>query len=241
MTLRLSNPGDVVRLHAPRFASLLALAALLSACSGGASSLTRSDPEWAPTPPPQYTAAPATAGAIYSEQRELALFADQKARNVGDVITIVLVENTTAKTSASTSTSKDSSTSIANPTLFGRPVTLGGTPILGAELGSESDFTGKGDSAQSNQLRGNVTVTVAGRLPNGNLLIRGEKRIALNKGEEMVRIQGIVRPADIQPDNTVLSSRVADAQIVYSGRGVLAEANTKGWLSRFFSSALHPF
>jgi flagellar L-ring protein precursor FlgH len=218
----------------------IALLATLTAC-GAAPTRDDRDPEWAAAAPIEPEMAQATPGSIYRSGYDGGLFADQRARNVGDILTVVLVERTNARTSASTSTKKDSSTSIDGPTLLGRPVTVGGTEILNASLGGEREFSGSGDSAQSNRLEGNITVTVAQRLSNGNLVIRGQKRIALNRGEEFVRIQGIVRPADIATDNTIASSRVADARIVYSGKGELASANSQGWLSRFFNSVLHPF
>ena len=96
-------------------------------------------------------------------------------------------------------------------------------------------------SAQSNRLQGSVTVTVVQRLPNGNLVVQGAKNLRLNQGDELVQVQGIVRAADIFPDNTIPSSRVADARIVYGGRGPVAQSNAMGWLSRFFNSALTPF
>ena len=185
--------------------------------------------------------APPQNGSIYSASQGMALFEDQKARNVGDVLTILLVETTTAKTSAATNTAKDTSSSVGAPTIFGMPVSVNGTAILSADLDSSHKFAGSGDSSQSNTLQGNVTVTVIGRQPNGNLIVRGEKNLKLNQGSEFVRIEGVVRPADISPDNTIPSSRVADARISYTGEGTLAESNSKGWLARFFSSPLWPF
>ena len=102
-------------------------------------------------------------------------------------------------------------------------------------------FDGKADSSQSNSLIGNITVSVAERLPNGNLLVRGEKLININQGEEYIRLQGIIRPVDIGPDNAVASTKVADAKISYSARGALADSNKQGWLSRFFNSPIFPF
>ena len=86
-----------------------------------------------------------------------------------------------------------------------------------------------------------MTVTVAKRYSNGNLLVRGQTWITINQGREFVTIQGFVRQVDVQPDNTVDSTRVADASISYGAKGVLADANAKGWLSRFFDSPLAPF
>ena len=111
----------------------------------------------------------------------------------------------------------------------------------GIGLDGERSFDGAGSSSQSNQLTGQITVTVAQRLPNGNLIVRGEKWLTINQGQELVRIAGIVRPQDIGQDNVVPSTRVADARISYTGRGTLADANTRGWLSRFFNSKWMPF
>lgn len=194
---------------------------------------------------PDYTAAVApppaqSAGAIYRPGPGLRLFQDARAREVGDLLTINLVERTTAKTTVATAITKDSSTAMAAPTLFGAPVTANGIPILDAELGGTRAFNGAGDSAQSNRLEGSVTVTVVQRLVNGNLIVQGQKQMRLNQGDELVQIQGIVRPADIGPDNTVPSSRVGNAQIVYGGRGTMARSNAMGWLGKFFNSPIYP-
>jgi flagellar L-ring protein precursor FlgH len=219
--------------------AVLAGAGLLAACA--ASGPTSPPPGFEPTLSPRAFATEPTPGAIYrgSSTGGLSLFADQKARNVGDILTIQLVERTQASTTSSTSTSKSSSTSVPAPTLFGAPATIGGR-TLDSEFGAERDFEGTGDSSQGNRLDGSVTVTVAERLPNGYLVVRGQKWIRINQGNEHIQIQGIVRPADIGPDNTISSSRVADAQIAYRGRGSLAQANAQGWLSRFFQSAAFP-
>ncbi|WP_099604067.1 flagellar basal body L-ring protein FlgH [Stenotrophomonas maltophilia] len=191
-----------------------------------------------PIMPPQ--AAP-TAGAIYAAGPTLQLYSDRRARDVGDLLTITLLENTTAQTSANTATNKESNLSLGTPSILGAPVTLGGKDILSATAKGARDFTGKGNSAQSNRLQGSVTVTVIQRLPNGNLVVQGQKNLRLNQGDELVQVQGIVRPGDISQDNTIPSSRVTEARIVYGGRGPVAQSNAMGWLSRFFNSGLTPF
>jgi len=215
------------------------VALLLTACAASGPNLPPAgfEPSYptsaqAPTPAP---------GAIYrgGGTGGLSLFADQKARNVGDILTIQLVERTQASATSSTNTSKGSNVAVPAPRLFGAPATIGGR-TLDSELGAESEFEGSGNSTQSNRLDGNVTVTVAERLPNGYLVVRGQKWIRINQANEHIQIQGIVRPADIGPDNTISSSRVADAQIAYRGRGSLAQANAQGWLTRFFQSAAFP-
>lgn len=183
----------------------------------------------------------ATPGSIYNASSGFSLFEDPKARVAGDLLTVLLVEKTQAKKEAATSTSKDSSAEISNPTLLGRPLSRNGTPIGSFGLEGSRAFDGKGDTRQSNQLSGSVTVTVLERLPNGNLVVAGEKNLELGQGSERVRLSGVVRPVDVRPDNTISSDRVADARIEYVGRGALADANAQGWLSRFFNSPWFPF
>ena len=173
--------------------------------------------------------------------RGLRLFQDTKAREVGDLLTIVLIENTTAKTNAKTAVTKDTGLGLAAPSLFGQSVTYKGKSLLEANVEGKRKFGGAGDSAQSNQLAGNITVSVVQNLGNGNLLVAGKKQLRLNQGDEMVQIQGIVRIADIGPDNRITSDRVGEAQIVYGGRGTLARSNAMGWLGRFFNSAAFPY
>ena len=220
----------------------LSTAALALALLAGCMAMpARDDGEWAPTPPmqPEVAAAPAD-GAIYHDNQNMELFSDARAHRVGDILTIVLVESTQASKKASTSTSKKDKADVAAPTIMGKDLTINGNP-LSVGLDSERNFDGNGSSSQSNQLTGQITVTVAQRLSNGNLIVRGEKWLTINQGQELVRIAGIVRPQDIGQDNTVASTRVADARISYTGRGTLADANTRGWLSRFFNSKWMPF
>jgi len=200
---------------------------------------------WAPALPEVAEAPPASPGSLYREGAGLALFRDLKAHRVGDILTIVLVERTTATKSAATTTTKEQQVDLAEPTLFGNKVGTngpGGVDLsLGAKVESKRSFSGKGDSSLSNKLEGRITVTVAQVLPNGNLVVRGQKRLRINQGDEYVRFYGIVRPVDIRADNTVLSTQVADARIAYEGRGTLAGANSMGWLGRFFNSRWWPF
>jgi flagellar L-ring protein precursor FlgH len=184
--------------------------------------------------PPQPMLPPATSGAIYQPARGLSLFEDVKARRIGDTLTIRLAEKTQASKSASSDASKESSVDTGVPVIGGKGITRNGKNILNNEWETEQDFAGKGSSSQSNSLSGNITVTVAEVYPNGNLLVRGEKWLTLNQGEEFVQISGIVRPVDIASDNSVDSYKVADARITYSGQGTLADANRPGILTRFF-------
>lgn len=222
-----------------RLPAALAVLPALAACAAMG---TRSDPmALAPPPPPAADPPNPANGAIYAAGYELSLFEDLRARRVGDVLTIVLQEATSASKSASTSTSKATDISLPGPTLAGRPVTVNGTPVLDASVTGERQFDGEGSASQSNRLQGNITVTVVRRLANGNLVVQGQKWLRLNHGDEFVQITGIVRPFDVRQDNTVSSDRVADARISYGGKGVIASANHPGWLDRFFNSPLMPY
>lgn len=201
-----------------------------------------SDPDYAPIRPINVQPLPISDGAIYKAGFGLSLFEDTKAHRVGDIITVVLKEKTNASKKASTTTAKKSDVSIAAPTIFGRGVGFKGDPaILSAAIAADRNFEGEGDSTQSNSLTGEIAVTVAEVYANGNMLIRGEKLLTLNQGSEHVRISGIIRPTDVSPTNTILSTKVANAKIIYGGQGVLADANSKGWLARMFDSNWWPF
>jgi len=209
-------------------------------CSTG-SVLTRpGEPEFAPVRPAMQQPAVQHNGSIYMSSVPRPLFEDIKARQVGDLLTVILDEQTDASKSASTGITKDNTTDITAPTILGQTPKLNGNP-LSTGLESSTDFSGEADSTQSNKLQGSITVTVSEVLPNGNLRIQGEKWIAINQGDEYVRLRGIVRPSDIGPSNTVLSTRVADAKITYRGKGAVADSNAAGWLARFFLSPIWPF
>lgn len=180
-------------------------------------------------------------GSLYAQGTDVSMWSNVTARNVGDTLTVVLAESTEAEKSATTSATKSTSAELTGPTILGRPITSNGTPILEGSIGNESQFAGNGAAKQSNKLDGYISVTVARRLSNGNLLVRGQKYVAINSGREFVRLQGIVRPSDIAPDNTVVSWRVADAYISYGGQGTVANASKPGWLYRFFNSPKTPF
>ena len=222
--------------------------ACLVSLAGCAGIEGKSHPAYAPMEPIVYTdpAEGITEGSLYSERRGLSLFADTRARSVGDIINVVLIESTQASKNAGTAVDRGASIDVAPPTLFGRTGTnfdVGDYTNLTLEqsAASDSEFTGNGSSNQSNSLTGAIAVQVARVLPNGNLMIQGEKWLALNKGEEFIQLRGIVRPEDISATNTIPSTLVADARISYGGTGVIDRANEPGWFSKFFNSPLNPF
>jgi flagellar L-ring protein FlgH len=185
--------------------------------------------------------APPTEGAIYQADRELELASNPIARHVGDTVTIVLDENTAAQKSATTDTAKQTTDSLPGPTLLGKAVTFHGNPFLTNSIDNQTKFTGSGDSSQSNSLTGYLAVTVIKVLPNGYLLVSGQKQIGLNQGQEYIRVSGVVRPIDLAADDSVPSYRVANARISYSGKGAINDVNAQSWLSRFFNSPWAPF
>lgn len=218
---------------------ILLVSASLGACASG--KLRKDDfepPDYELTPPPP----PPTNGSIFSSQYSLTLFRDTKASKVGDLITIILVEETTASKSADLSTEKENTIDIPNPTILGRPGNLlFNDRSLATDIETESEFAGSGSANQRNSLDGSVTVIVEKVLPNGNLVVRGQKLITINQGDEYVRVEGLIRQQDVTGDNTVLSTQVANAHFSYGGRGAIADASSQGWLARFFNSPYWPF
>lgn len=194
-----------------------------------------------PPAPVPMVQADSTSGSIYQNGTEVRLFEDLKAGRVGDILTVRLMERTTASKNSATATTKATDVTLANPTVFGRPITLDGVPLFEGSLNGDSEFEGTGQSSQSNSLIGDITVTVVERFPNGNLRIRGEKWVHLNQGKEFIRLSGIIRPFDIETNNSIPSNKIANAQIAYSSKGVMAAANRQGLISRFFNSILHPY
>ncbi len=223
-----------------RIVSLSIFIMILQACSTTQIQV-KPDPQFAPVDLQAERFKPLNNGSIFQPGRSVRLFEDSKAFRVGDILSITLSESTNASKSAETNTTKDDEMGIDAGTLLGVTPTYQGSSVLNNELTAEREFNGSGDSAQSNSLQGEISVMVTDILQNGNLVVRGEKIIGLNQGSEYIRIAGIVRPQDVSSDNVVVSGKLANARIFYGGGGVVAEANTKGWLSRFFSSPSAPF
>ena len=228
-----------------RFSQWFVVALALLATVGCVSVEEKVHPAYAPIEPIQYPNVDEgkTPGSLYSEQRGLALFADTRARAIGDIVSVVLTESTSAAKSADTAVSKGSDIGVETPSMFGQPFNFGYQDRydLSQSLSSEYGFNGEGSSNQSNRLTGAIAVQVSHVLPNGNLVVQGEKWIKLNQGDEFIQLRGIIRPQDISPTNTVPSTLVADARISYGGTGIIEDANTAGWLTRFFTSAFNPF
>ncbi|MEQ1498614.1 MAG: flagellar basal body L-ring protein FlgH [Novosphingobium sp.] len=211
---------------------LLAIAAA-AACTG-----PQPKPGFAAALPPPPPAAPKLAdGAIFNAGGGYApLYTGHRARAVGDPVTITLTENISSTKTAGSKTGRSGSFGITPPATG--PLSFINPSSLNAS--GTSSFKGDGNANQSSTLTGELSVTIVEVRSNGTALIRGEKRLLLSQGEEWVQVTGIIRLADIDADNRISSSRVADAHIEYSGNGAVGRASREGWLSRFFS-AVSPF
>jgi len=181
---------------------------------------------------------PQANGAIYQVANSRPLFEDRRARFVGDTITVKITENTRASKSASNKLDRSGNQTASIGALAGLPVT--GLTGLSIEGSSNTSFNGKGEAANNASFNGSITVTVIDVLPNGNLLVSGEKQISIGAENEFVRVSGIVNPSFVDFSNSVESSKIADARIEYKSSGQLADSQTMGWLARFFLSVL-PF
>ncbi len=171
-------------------------------------------------------------GSIYQPNRGYhPLFEDRRPRMVGDILTIVLDEEVSASKNASANAGREGSAGLELGQL---PDALATLAEYGFDVSGENDFSGSGGAAASNSFTGTITVTVLDVLYNGNLRVRGEKQIMINQGTEFIRFSGVVNPRTITAQNTVPSTRVADARIEYVGDGYINEAQTMGWLQRFF-------
>lgn len=196
----------------------------------------------APVPQPQLQSSngsifqAAQTASVYHGYRPM--FEDRRPRSVGDILVIQINEKTAASKKSDSSAERNQSNSFGVTSLAGLP----GKSFLNSalEAASENKFDGKGAATSNNDFVGTITVTVTEVLPNGNLLVSGEKQIGINKGSEFVRFSGVVNPSTITGGNSVSSSQVADARMEYRANGYIDEAQSMGWLARFFLNVL-PF
>jgi flagellar L-ring protein precursor FlgH len=216
---------------------LLAISLALAACGRAA------PPKKMDIPEPleeglQAAPQPRSAGSLYSRASD-SLFADLKARQVGDMLTVLIEEKDSASKEASTSTDRNSSVSAALPHLLGLENSklvseLPGNPDLNTLLGADfsNSFAGNGSTSRKGQLNASLAVQVIGAYPNGNLKIRGGKEVMVNSEVQVIYLTGIVRPVDISAANTVQSTKILNARISYTGDGALSDKQEPGWLMR---------
>jgi flagellar L-ring protein precursor FlgH len=178
--------------------------------------------------------APATTGSIYQASQYRPLFEDHRARLVGDTLTVQIVEKIAASQSANSTVDKTGDLSAGITALPG--VKLGHLAGANASATSGNSFAGKGATTSTNDFTGTITANVVGVLPNGHLIVAGEKQIGVNQHVDVLRFTGQVDPRSIQPGNTVPSAMIANVRVEHRGRGAMADAQQTGWLSRFFLS-----
>ncbi len=191
------------------------------------------------TAQPAPAGAPVPNGSIFQTVQPMnygyqPLFEDRRPRNIGDTLTIALQENVSASKSSSANASRNGASKFGVATAPRYLDGLLGNARADMEMSGDSTFGGKGGANANNTFNGTITVTVNQVLVNGNLHVVGEKQIAINQGTEFIRFSGVVNPRTISGSNSVTSTQVADARIEYVGNGYINEAQTMGWLQRFF-------
>jgi len=207
-----------------RSLGMLVLATALAGCSAPPK---MSEAEFKPVLAIPSDAAPLATGSIYNGGRNDNWFGRKKDYRVGDIITVILNEQTQANRVNNTSASRETANDVAAGLV---PKVVGGSLVNGLKLdGSAISSEATGSAAQRASLSGSVAATVTQVLANGNLVVRGEKQLDLSEGGEVIRVAGIVRSDDVAPDGTVFSRRLANAQISYTGSGDLANANKVPW------------
>jgi flagellar L-ring protein precursor FlgH len=187
-------------------------------------------------PNSSYPAPPAEEGSLWSSQRVQNLFADVKARNVGDIVTISIVESARASKNATTKTARDSGLEASWSGIFDQIAgnwTINGQPVAAnSKINFANNFDGQGETTRTSSMTAYISAQVVQVLPNGNLVIQGNRQVQVNQETQIIYIQGVIRPEDISSSNIVLSTYVAEAVIELSGRGPVSDKQNPGWLAR---------
>lgn len=232
---------------------LLASLAWLAGCSSLPQPVQVDFAEPKPQPIASTSSGAATpTGSLYSKSTYRPAFEDRRARLIGDTVTILIVENLAASQKSSSTANRTSSidaeisalptTAIGSVPIVGAQAESRLTPFVGARVGTSSanDFSGQGGTESKNTFTGSITTTVAEVLPNGHMVVVGEKQIGVNQSVDVLRFSGTIDPRSLQPGSIINSNQVANVRVESKGRGAQHEAQTVGWLSRFFFSFL-PF
>ncbi|MGB3226308.1 MAG: flagellar basal body L-ring protein FlgH [Desulforhopalus sp.] len=181
------------------------------------------------------------AGSLW-QQGNRSMFSDRKARDVGDIVTVLISETASASKQASTSTGRSSNVSAGIPNLFGlenNAIWSGTNPVdlnnlINAEF--SNDFDGSGTTSRKEDLTASLTTQVVGRYPNGQLKIRGGKEVMVNNEVQIIYLTGIIRPVDITAANTVSSTKILNARISYTGKGAISDKQKPGWGTRIIDN-----
>jgi len=219
---------------------VLALVGLLQACAADNTDLVlRPSPEFAPVYPLAADRDKVATGGIYSNRQSDAWFGRGRNYQVGDIITVLLNEQTQAARTQNSEINRDSKNTL--PSGVNKNLGRSNRWLEGIDVNNQAiDSKSKGTADQQASLVGSIAVTVVEILANGNLLVKGEKKLGLSEGTEVIQVSGIIRPEDVGPNSTVQSRRLANAQIAYRGSGDLANAARPGWGTRMMHS-LWPF
>jgi flagellar L-ring protein precursor FlgH len=186
-------------------------------------------PDFAPVYPAKPVAQAAATGAIYSGRASESLFGQGRQFAVGDIITVLLNESAQANRTQNTEVKREATNDVV-PSGVTERLQKGGGILTGIDLNKATiDSKGSGTAGQQASLNAQIAVTVVQVLANGNLVLRGEKQLALSEGSEVIQVAGVIRPSDVSPNNTVQSRRLANAQIAYRGKGELTTASRSGW------------
>ncbi len=236
----MSTQKSIGRLRSPGKRTVFCILAITLSGLEACTPIPQRDPAFSPVAPADLRPPVQSSGSIYQAGYDMRLFEDHTAKRVGDVLTITLMEATQATKADDLNTKKETSMSASAPSMLGIAASAFTGQSLKTELASTKEFKGAGAADQSNSLSGNISVTVVELLPNGNLSVRGEKRVTLNQGDEFIRLSGIVRPVDINSSNIITSDKVADVTIMYVGDGAMADASKMGWLARILQSPWFP-
>ncbi|MFH1090542.1 MAG: flagellar basal body L-ring protein FlgH [Pseudomonadota bacterium] len=185
----------------------------------------------------QPIAAPRTEGSLFTDNVRANLFTDLRAANIGDIVTINIVETASASKDAKTELGRDNKLKAGISTLLGyeteipiNKASIQPSALIGANYTSE--FTGEGKTSRKENLKAQISARIIEVLPNGNLVIRGSREITVNYEKQIMIIQGVIRAEDISPDNTINSQYIADANISYTGKGDVSRQQRQGWLAR---------
>ena len=187
-------------------------------------------------PPPELP--PAHAGSIWrGETAQNSLFADHRARNIGDLLTIIITESSTGGNKGLTDTKRNSVTNANVSALLGLETTiLDALPEMGGSIrvggSSVNQLKGEANTTRANHLSARITARVTKVLPNGNFMIEGRRQVRVNAEDQYIVLSGIIRPEDITTGNTISSQYISDAQILYTGRGIVNDKMHPGWLTR---------
>jgi flagellar L-ring protein FlgH len=223
------------RIGSLRLTGAISVALLASACQQLPQKATVdfAEPRLAATPKPQPVAR-ATAGSLFQTASYRPAFEDRRARQVGDSVTIQIVENVTASQKSTSTVNRNSSVDAAITALPFND--LSGLAKFDVGASTNNNFSGKGGTESANTFSGSITATVIEVLPNGHMVVAGEKQIGVNQNVDVLRFSGTIDPRMMQPGSIISSTQVSDVRVESRGRGAQGEAQTVGWLSRFFLS-----